>query len=429
MLRQSNRSDWYRDNYKSHKSPRTDRARKKRRWPIAVLIVILAAALVTGSVLLIRYIRIIPISAPGTVVPPQSGTAPDSVFPDMILPEIFSDYYQQPAETPKSYIARIDPPGDYKVALVSSVGREALSLQQLYIDCAPGIVSIEASPEGGGLYTGSGIILSSDGYILTNQHVIAETVTAEVILSDGTRYDAQLVGEDHKTDLAVLKIEASGLPAAEFGDSGELIVGDSVTAIGSPLGSELSGTMTTGIISGINRNMDMSGRNMTLLQHTAAINSGSSGGALINCCGQVIGVTNMKLVASYSTAPVEGLSFAIPSSTVKTVVDSIVTNGKVVGRPGLGITVGAVTDAMREKFDYPAGLYVSGITENSDAASKDLREGDILLEVNGEPVRVSDDLLRIRDEHAVGDTLEFTVWREGKTHTVRVRIVDLADVY
>ena len=227
----------------------------------------------------------------------------------------------------------------------------------------------------------------------------------------------------------MLKIKAKDLPAAEFGDSGELRVGDSVAAIGSPLGSELRGTMTTGIISAINRNMDMNGRRMTLLQHSAAINSGSSGGALINSFGQVIGVTNMKLVATYSTATVEGLSFAIPSSTVKTVVDNIIANGKVVGRPGIGISVGAVTDEMREELGCPDGLYIAEIVENSDAAAQDILVGDILLEVNGKPVRESDDLLDIRNECEVGDTLDFLIWREGKTHKVQVRIVDLSDIY
>lgn len=424
MHPQSKRSDWYRDNYKSHKSPRTDRAPKKRRWPIAVLIVILAASLLTGGALLIRHIRIVPVSTPSPVTPPQGGT-----IPGFELPDIFSGYYQQETETQPSRIERSRPRGDFTLPLVTSRQREELSLQQLYIDCAPGIVSIEASPKGGGLYTGSGIILSADGYILTNQHVIADTDSAEVILSDGTAYDALLVGEDRETDLAVLKIKAKDLPAAEFGDSGELLVGDSVAAIGSPLGSELRGTMTTGIISAINRNMDMNGRRMTLLQHSAAINSGSSGGALINSFGQVIGVTNMKLVATYSTATVEGLSFAIPSSTVKTVVDNIIANGKVVGRPGIGISVGAVTDEMREELGCPDGLYIAEIVENSDAAAQDILVGDILLEVNGKPVRESDDLLDIRNECEVGDTLDFLIWREGKTHKVQVRIVDLSDIY
>ena len=193
---------------------------------------------------------------------------------------------------------------------------------------------------------GTGVILSADGLILTNTHVIEGCDSAKVTLFDDREFEAKLIGADTISDIAVLKIEAAGLPAAEFGESGSLVVGDPVAAIGNPLGETFRSTLTDGIISAIERGISYKGRTMTLLQTNTALNEGNSGGALFNMYGQVVGITNMKMMSSYSS--IEGIGFAIPSATVREVVNSIVRFGEVRGRPSIGITVGAIPPGGHE---------------------------------------------------------------------------------
>ena len=270
--------------------------------------------------------------------------------------------------------------------------------------------------------------MRADGYILTNEHVIDGATRAAVVLADGTEYGALLVGEDTQTDIALLKIDADGLPAAVFGSSDELTVGDGVVAIGNPLSDQLSGTMTDGIVSAISRSISVNGRTMTLIQTTAALNQGNSGGPLFNMYGQVVGITNMKMSGSSSVA-VEGLGFAIPSATVKAVADQLLANGEVAGRPGIGITVGAITDALRERYELPGGLYVSAVSEGSDAEAKGVQVGDVLTAVDGQPVSATDDVLAIRNAHSIGDKLSLTLWRDGEEFTVEVELQDLNRLY
>jgi serine protease Do len=231
-----------------------------------------------------------------------------------------------------------------------------------------------------------------------------------------------LVGSDAATDLAVLKIDAQGLTPAEFGDSDQMEVGDVVVAIGNPMGEELRGTMTDGILSAINRDMEVEGRQMTLLQTTAALNTGNSGGALINDMGQVIGITNMKLMAYNST--VEGLGFAIPSRTAKTVVDDLIGYGVLKGRPMLGSPVRPLTAEERTGRSLDHGLWVAQVEEKSDAWTQGIRTGDVLLSANGVELSVNDDLLELKNALAVGETIQFCLWREGETLDITVELVE-----
>ena len=203
---------------------------------------------------------------------------------------------------------------------------------------------------------GTGVVMSEDGYIITNSHVIEGCGAVDVVLQDERVFQALLVGQDAQSDLAVLKIACAGLTPAQFGDSTLLEVGDAVAAIGNPLGEELRGTMTDGIISAINRDVNVDGYTMVLLQTTAALNSGNSGGALINDRGQVVGITNLKMRAYDNT--VEGLGFAIPTTTVKTVVDALIAHGRVEGRPTIGITGYTVTEELAEEYGCPRGVAV-----------------------------------------------------------------------
>ena len=307
-------------------------------------------------------------------------------------------------------------------------GEQELSLQELYAACADSIVGITAYPEDqDGYYWGTGVIADEAGLIVTNAHVIEGCASAEVTLYNNESYEALLVGADAVSDLALLKIDCSGLPAASFGDISSLSVGDPVAAIGNPLSEEFRSTLTNGIISAIDRGMDYNGHTMSLLQTNAAINQGNSGGALFNMYGQVVGITNMKMMSYFSS--IEGIGFAIPSSTVKAVVDQLAENGEVRGRPSIGITVGAIPQEAVENYELPEGLYISAVAENSDAAAQGIREGDILLAIDGQSVSTTEEVAAIRDTKGVGDSLRFTIWRQGETFEVDVRLMDTNDIY
>ena len=314
------------------------------------------------------------------------------------------------------------PNGDGTVlTLAERPAEAAMSFQDIYKKVSPSVVFIRAAT-GQGISQGTGVVMSADGYIITNAHVIEGSFRADVVLEDGGQYEALLVGSDAATDLAVLKIDAQGLTPAEFGDSDQMEVGDVVVAIGNPMWEELRGTMTDGILSAINRDMEVEGRQMTLLQTTAALNTGNSGGALINDMGQVIGITNMKLMAYNST--VEGLGFAIPSRTAKTVVDDLIGYGVVKGRPMLGITVRPLTAEERTGRSLDHGLWVEQVEEKSDAWTQGIRTGDVLLSANGVELSVNDDLLELKNALAVGETIQFCLWREGETLDITVELVE-----
>ncbi len=307
-------------------------------------------------------------------------------------------------------------------------GEQELSLQELYAACADSIVGITAYPEDqNGYYWGTGVIAGENGLIITNAHVIEGCASAEVTLYNNESYEALLVGADAVSDLALLKIDCTGLPAASFGDISSLSVGDPVAAIGNPLSEEFRSTLTNGIISAIDRGMNYNGHTMSLLQTNAAINQGNSGGALFNMYGQVVGITNMKMMSYFSS--IEGIGFAIPSSTVKAVVDQLAENGEVRGRPSIGITVGAIPQEAVENYELPEGLYISAVAENSDAAAQGIREGDILTAIDGQSVSSTEEVAAIRDTRSVGDSLRFTIWREGETFEVDVLLMDTNDVH
>ncbi len=364
----------------------------------------------------------------------ETPSAPDPELPeeyDRDYKDFFSKYYssdQSASGNDDSSIARTETGSDFRIELQSADAPE-LTLQELYADCVQSVVGIKATARGKlGYFWGTGIIMSEDGFILTNQHIIAGTNKAVIILPDGTEHDALLVGEDTQMDLAVLKIEADGLHAATFGDSSALSVGDSVVAIGNPLTDSLSGTMTNGIISAIDRSVSSNGHPMTLLQTNAALNEGNSGGPLFNMYGQVIGVTNMKMANPYSDVSVEGLGFAIPTVTVKAVTDQLIATGHYV-RPGIGIVVGAIASEDAEHYGLPGGLYISSVSPSSDAAAKGIKEGDILTHVNGIEVRKTDDVLAIRDAMQIGENMTLTIFRDGETFDVEIELFDLSKLY
>jgi serine protease Do len=292
-----------------------------------------------------------------------------------------------------------------------------LSLQDIYSKAIPSVVSITCVTDGGSS-TGSGVVLSPDGYIVTNAHVVDSARTLEVLLSDGTFHAARIVGTDSFSDLAVLSINATGLQAAEFGDDQSLRVGDAVVAIGDPLGIELRGTMTNGIISAINRDVQSEGRTMTLIQTNAALNQGNSGGPLLNCYGQVIGINTMKMGDNMSAAGVEGLGFAIPSNTIKEVVDQLLSQGYVSGRPSLGFTVQRLSTFDQLYYGIPQGLYITSVSPVSNASKIGILQGDVLLSFNGQPTADTETLQQLLYSHNAGDTVTLIIYRNGRRYEV-----------
>ena len=274
---------------------------------------------------------------------------------------------------------------------------------------------------------GTGIVLSEDGLILTNTHVIDQCDRADVIFDDDIKYTAELIGADSTSDIALLKVDASGLKAATFGDSVFLNIGDNVAAIGNPLGDSFTRTLTDGIISAIDRDVMHDGHKMTLLQTNTALNEGNSGGALFNMYGQVGGITNMKMVSASSG--IEGIGFAIPSSTVKAVISALLADGEVKGRPSIGITVGEIPEEALKKYSLPVGLYVASVSKESDAWKKGLREGDIILEAEDIPVRKTSELNDLKNKLQVGDLINLKFWRDGKELQLSIKLMDTNEVY
>lgn len=303
---------------------------------------------------------------------------------------------------------------------------DALCLQDIYSSVIDSVVSI-SSMTSSGTSSGTGIIMSSDGYVITNHHVITGALVISVLTNDNQEFEAALVGSDEMSDLAVLKIDARGLQAAEFGDSSKLRVGDSVVAIGDPLGVQLRGTMTNGIISAINRDLTVGDRTMTLIQTNAALNNGNSGGPLINCYGQVIGINTVKMSSYYSaSATVEGLGFAIPISVAKPIIDELIENGYVAGRPAIGISGDSLPSYYRTYYRLPDGVYVTSVNEGSDAKAKGIREGDIVTAINGERICSIDELNTVKNQYAAGDEVTLTIYRSGTYYEVTVTLVDQA---
>ena len=222
----------------------------------------------------------------------------------------------------------------------------------------------------------------------------------------------------------MLRIDTNDLAPAQFGESSNLRIGDTVVAIGDPLGVKFRGTYTNGIISGIDRDVDVDGRTMTLIQTNAALNSGNSGGPLINCYGQVIGINTMKIGAFTDSAGVEGIGFAIPSATVKEIVDQLITQGYVSGRPTLGIEGEALSNFYQYYYRLPAGLYITAVEWGSDAYAKGVEDGDILLSINNNRVTTMDEMRAAIYDLEVGSTVEAVIYRGGQQYLVELTLTE-----
>ena len=298
---------------------------------------------------------------------------------------------------------------------------EGLSLQDIYDKSIDSVVSITCTGQNSSS-SGTGVVLTASGYLITNAHVVEGAREISVILTDQRQFSATVVGSDTVSDLAVLHIEADSLIPAEFGDSSVLRVGDSVVAIGDPLGLELRGTMTNGIVSAINRDVTTGGRTLTLIQTNAALNSGNSGGPLINCYGQVIGINTMKIGVFTDESGAEGLGFAIPSTTVKEIADQLISQGYVSGRPSLGITGESVSSFYQHYYRLPSGIYITEVESGSDAAQKGIEAGDILISVGDVRVTTADELTSAMAAYDVGDTVRIIIFRSGRQYSADITL-------
>lgn len=268
--------------------------------------------------------------------------------------------------------------------------------------------------------SGSGFIFSDDGYILTNYHVVENSTAVKVTMYDSSSYDAELIGYDESNDIAVLKIDAENLSPVVLGDSDNLNVGDSVLAIGNPLG-ELTFSLTAGVISALDREITLSGNvTMELIQTDCAINSGNSGGALFNLYGEVVGITNAKYSSGGSGASIDNIGFAIPINSVLNIVDSIIEKGYI-AKPYIGVSVVSVSSET-QSYGLPKGAAVKAVNEDSPAEEAGLEINDIVTEANGVAIESSDDLVRLVGSLYNGAELKLTVYRQGETLEITVTV-------
>ncbi len=329
--------------------------------------------------------------------------------------------------------------GDMKAATLLSTTSGDLTVAQIAKKVGPSIVGIKMSVKntrqsmfyGSRSSTsdseGSGIIFTSDGYIITNYHVVqyadpknGANTTLTVYLPDKREAKAKFIGGDSDNDLAVIKIDLTGLPAAELGDSSEIEVGDPAVAIGNPLGMEFAGSVTFGVISALNRQLSTGDNSMTLIQTDAAINPGNSGGALVNRKGQVIGINSAKI----SVNGVEGLGFAIPMNTAKPIIDQLKTYGYVKGKPLMGISAQEVTEEISRMYDLPVGIYISEVVQGGAAEAAGIKKGDVLISLDGTKISSMSDLDAVKKKHKAGDTVSVVVSREGKQVALKITFTE-----
>ena len=308
-------------------------------------------------------------------------------------------------------------------------GKNAMSDAEVYAAGVNSVVSINVTGTSGTNFfgqavqtasAGSGFILTKDGYIVTNYHVVKDGETVKVTLYNGDEYEAKYVGGDEDYDIAVIKVEAADLQPVTLGDSSSLNVGDHVLAIGNPLG-ELTFSMSGGMVSCVNRAINVDGTPFNMIQTDASINPGNSGGPLFNQYGEVVGIVSAKY-SSTGNESVEGLGFAIPINDVFAMIQDIMTNGYVTNKPYLGVTAGTMTEQMaaQYRYDITSGVFIYSVEEDSAADQAGLKMGDVITKVDGTAITSMEDLTVAKKQYSAGDTCTLTVYREGQETTVEL---------
>ena len=319
---------------------------------------------------------------------------------------------------------------DRQVAEVQTVkvdGKKQLTMPEVYAANVNSVVSINVSTTTNvfgrtteSAASGSGFFITKDGYILTNYHVIEGASTVKVTAYDGTTYDAAVIGGDEDYDIAVIKVEGTGFQPVVIGKSGSVQIGETVAAVGNPLG-ELTFSMSQGIVSCVNRAINVDGKPFNMIQVDCSINPGNSGGPLFNSYGEVIGIVSAKY-SSYSNTTVEGIGFAIPIDDVLAMVKDIMTNGYVTNKAYIGITPQTMNAQMAQQFRYDVtqGVFVCSVEEGSAAEKAGLKMGDVITKIDDKTITSYEDLVAVKKSYSAGDTATFTIYREGKTQTVEL---------
>ena len=338
--------------------------------------------------------------------------------------EMYIENIEDDSSTSKMYVGERE---EKKLDVVSVDSSKVLTAAEIYaanVNSTVGISATVRSTSRGrtveGTASGSGFILTSDGYIVTNYHVVEGATAIKVNTYDNSTYEAKLVGYDDSNDIAVLKVDASGLSPVVLGDSDKMNVGDNVVAIGNPLG-ELTFTLTVGMVSALNRQITIDDMSMNLIQTDCAINSGNSGGALFNSYGEVIGMTNAKYSSSgnSSSASIDNIAFAIPSNTVSNIVTSIIEKGYV-EKVYIGVTVSA--SYGQRGSQNVQGVTVKSVTEGSPAEEAGIKEGDIITAVNGEKITSASGLSAWTSKSKAGDVLTLSIIRDGENIELKVTL-------
>ena len=317
-----------------------------------------------------------------------------------------------------------------EVELVTVDGKTEMTDAEVYAANVNSVVSINVTGTSGTNFfgqpvqtasAGSGFVLTKDGFIVTNYHVVKNAETVKVTLYNGDEYEAKYVGGDEDYDIAVIKVEASELQPVILGDSAGLNVGDHVLAIGNPLG-ELTFSMSGGMVSSVDRAINVNGTPFNMIQTDASINSGNSGGPLFNSYGEVVGIVSAKYSSSGGGASVEGLGFAIPMNDVVAMIQDIMTNGYITNKPYLGITGGTMTEEMaaQYRYDISTGVFVYSVEEGGAAADAGLKMGDVIIKVDDHEIGSMEDLTVVKKQYAAGDTVTLTIYREGSETTVEL---------
>lgn len=388
---------WNYEDYKQEKPKHTPKAKKNKG--LRVFAIIMCGILCAGVISLAGYGTYALVSGNNTVVESESAEVEDvtnSTAEQLTLND-------KPVGTSDSASANLQE-GELTIT----------ERAEKVMPSAVGIVAYIQSQQsifGGEQSQGSGIIATEDGYIITNAHVVEGATSIKVVLSDGTEYNASVVGEDEKTDLAVLKIEATGLTPAEFGNSDQLQIGEQVITVGNPGGLELAGSVTVGYVSALNRSITTTtGNTVDCIQTDAAINPGNSGGALVNTYGQVVGINSQKIAAT----EYEGIGFAISINEAQPIINDLIQYGYVRGRVWMGITMQMIDQTTAQMYGYQVGAGVVSVTENSPAAKAGLVAGDIITAIDGESIDSSETLTGILQQHKPGDTITLTVFRQSR---------------
>lgn len=408
----------------------TDATTGPGRNVIAAIAIILALAIGLGTT---YYIALAGnnFDDPETYVA-ETTEDPDENEPDETkTPSEDADDDDKPAKTePPKNNSATNP--DHKLTLSDKPLGGELKPQEVYEEILPSVVSITAAYSKDSASLGTGFIVTQDGYVVTNYHVIEDSVSVTLTTFDGTEYDAIIVGSDEKTDISVLKINSNKkFVPCEIGNSDKLVVGDSVFAIGN-MGGHFSNTFTGGYISGLNRTLRLTDDSieMNYIQTDATINSGNSGGPLLNAYGQVVGINNFKFVGVYSEY--ENMNFAIAINEAVPVINSLINNGYVTGRVRVGITYTTINKESAQQHDSVKGLCIREIAQDCDIANCDIRPGDIITEINGKAVYSSETVDEALEGYKVGDTVTAKIYRENpdggsSTHEISFRLSEFKE--